>query len=313
MIHTSPMSKNVIKYRIGDELTIDQFYKYKIIDIKEGGMAVVLILERLTNAGFHDLLHRRIIAIKTFKPTSQIDHDIDFFKHELNMWINIDSPNVVPLLKVITLRNNLMAIMPYYEGNLRRIMERERVLDEFQCIRILRNVINGLSHSFKKYGIVHQDIKPENILSDNRAYSDDNTYLVSDWGIANLQKCYYPKAPNMDARLMLFETLSRMGTLPYMSPERLLRHYTSIESDIFSLGIMFFEMLFGHPPLDFNSEKELPYQIIEADYYYFAKEKLKDLSDNKIGKVILRCINPEIKKRYDNYDKLRKDLNRISK
>ena len=202
--------------------------------------------------------------------------------------------------------------MPYYTGSLREIMEAEGRLDEIQSTMISIHILSGLYNAFKKYGIVHQDIKPENVLSDNTIYNDDNMYFISDWGISNLQNYYHPREPEMDNEpSAIFQTLSRMGTLPYMSPERLLSHPSDIRSDIYSLGIMFFEMLFGYPPFDPKSNKELVYQILEADYYYIADSLLKRDCDNKIGKIILKCIHPEPRKRYKNHDNLVLDLGKF--
>ena len=106
------MERVSFQYNVGDEITIDEFYQYRIIDIKEGGMSIVIVAERLTDASFHDLLHRKKIAIKTFKETSDGYLDPKLFEHELKIWINLDSPNIVPLQKIIIMKKNLFAIMP---------------------------------------------------------------------------------------------------------------------------------------------------------------------------------------------------------
>gem|GEM_PF-2592283 len=273
-------------------------------------MAKVLISERLTDAPFFDLLHRKFIAIKTFIETPDgTTLNPKIFEHELKIWINLDNPNIVPLQKIIVLRNNLLAIMPYYENNLRELLEKKIRVNANEAITILLQILNGLYYAHKEFGIIHQDIKPENILS-----NDNSKYLVSDWGISNLQNYYHPMVPDSkDKQSQYFLTLSKMGTLPYISPERLLRHPSDIRSDIYSVGVMFFEMLSGHLPFDFSSSKRIEYQIIEADYYDVVGRILSEYSNDRIMKVILNCIEPQINNRCENYSYLIKELKRILK
>ncbi|MFC1580044.1 serine/threonine-protein kinase [Thermodesulfobacteriota bacterium] len=308
------MEKGLFDYNIGDDVLIDEIYNYKIIDIKEGGMSIVMIAERLSDAEFHDLFHRKQIAMKKFKKNPGGELDAKLFEHELKIWINLDNTSIVPLQKIIMMKNDLLAIMPFYPGNLRSIMESEERISVTQYAKVLLNILLGLSYAFKNFKVVHQDIKPENVLSDNLIFSENNMYFVTDWGISNLQSYYLPRDPFLNEnRPQLFETLSRMGTLPYMSPERLLGHPSDFRMDIYSLGIMFFEMLLGYLPFDLQSGKEMPYQILEGDYYFIADALLTGSYDKKICKTILKCINPEIDRRYKNYGKLMNDLYKLYK
>jgi serine/threonine protein kinase len=297
---------------LGEEITIDEFYKYKIIDIKEGGMSIIIIATRLTDAPFHDLLHQKKIAIKTFKKTSEGHLDPKLFEHELKIWINLENVSIAPLKKIIVMKNNLLAIMPFYRGSLREIINNEGSLNETQTIKIILHILNGLHHAYKRHGVVHRDVKPENILSNSDAYNDKNKYFVTDWGISNIQKYYFPISPSPNnEQTQVFKILSEIGTLPYMSPERLLGNPSDITMDIYSLGIMFFELLFGYLPFNPYLGKEMPYQILEGDYYLNANALLNRSCDKKLTKLILKCIYPDKARRYKNYDKLVYDLYKL--
>ena len=159
---------------------IDDMYEYEIDDIKEGGMGRVLILNRISDefadpiaeslmkyqpqlADKMSLVHRKKLAAKTFRDDVMVEKNRALFDRELNLWINIDAPNVAKLLKIVFINRKLFALMPYYSSNLRETINKGPLeLDDAKIVII--NVIAGLYETFKQYGIVHQDLKPENIL-----------------------------------------------------------------------------------------------------------------------------------------------------
>jgi serine/threonine protein kinase len=307
------------------KIIIDDFYEYEIEDVKEGGMGKVLILNRLSPSDkFHDALvdnsefanhssfvYRKKLAAKTFKDGDFVEKNKTLFERELNIWINIDSANVAKLLKVVFIERNLFAIMPYYNSSLREIIEK-RVKIEIEDVKlIILNIIKGLHETIKKYRIVHQDLKPENVLVDFR--KDKVYFFISDWGIANVQKIYCHEMPsNNYVPVSFVESMTGMGTLLYMGPERFIEYRSSVTADIYSLGMIFFELLFGYLPFDYNSRESLVSQIMNFRYFYKAEDLLKKNFSDKISNTILKCIHPDIKKRYANYEKLTLDVYNIN-
>lgn len=304
------------------KIKIDDFHEYEIEDVKEGGMGRVLILNSLSEdftdpfiqalikyqprvADKFSLINRKKLAAKTFKDNDFVEKNKAFFERELNIWINIDATNVAKLLKVIFIDEKLFALMPYYNSNLREIITKGNLKIDYIKI-ILINIIRGLYETFKIHRIVHQDLKPENILV---SFEKDNAYFfVSDWGIANLQRKYCPKILSKNLINSYAETMTGMGTLPYMSPERFINYSPHMTSDIFGLGMIFFELLFGHLPYSFSSEKPLASQIIDRDYFYIAENLLRNNYNEKIASIILKCIHPDMSKRYNDYEKLVIDI-----
>ena len=198
----------------------------------------------------------------------------NLFIHELKIWIELKHENIVPLLKVIDFEENLFAIMPYYPLTLSQVIYESKRLSLENCQNIISDILKGLDFVFTNFKIIHQDLKPENILIKNSLNSNtNNCYLIGDWGISNLQHYYYPG--NLEIGINsyeIFESLHKMGTLLYMSPERLAAKHSNVQSDIYSLGMIFFYLLFGHLPFYNPDEKILPYQIIDGDCFTIAKK-----------------------------------------
>ena len=305
------LKNNFEDLKIGDQIRLDEIFIYRVVNIKEGGMAFVLIGERITDAPFYDELHRKMIAIKIFKHPTRANVEPELFEHELKVWIQIESQNVVPLLKIVFLRNTISAVMPYFKNDLRRILQKSNRLNEYDSSLILLHIIKGLYEVHKQLRLVHQDIKPENILSNDIIFSNDTRFYITDWGISNVQNFYFPKDPNMCTKYEYAESLSIIGTVPYMSPERLIGGPARVGSDIYSLGIMLFEMLFGFRP--FDTTEDLLQQIMKFKYYEIAHNCLNEIGNNQIKNIILKCIHPDFERRYNKYDKLIYDLYKIVK
>ncbi len=94
-----------------------------------------------------------------------------------------------------------------------------------------------------------------------------------------------------------------------MSPERFIDYSTHVSADVFSIGIMLFELLFGHLPYDFKSDRPVIAQIVEHDYFRMAEYFLRREFNDKVSSVVLKCLHPDMSKRYDNYKKLVVDIN----
>jgi serine/threonine-protein kinase len=310
---------------IKEKIKFDDFHEYDVADVKEGGMGRVLILNRVSGtstepflealmknharlADKYSLVYREKVAAKTFKDNAFVQRNKALFERELNIWINIDVINTAKLLKIVFIQDKLYALMPFYNGNLREEIEKGKLAISDAKL-ILINVIRGLYETFKKYGIVHQDLKPENILIDFE--KGHSRFFVSDWGIANLQRRYCPDVLLKDSLPSFVDTMTGLGTLPYMSPERFMDYSTHMTADVFSLGMIFFELLLGHLPYDFSPGKPLISQITDHDYFYMADHLLQRHNlDEKIRSVILKCIHPDMSKRYSDYENLVFDIDK---
>ncbi|MBM3150708.1 MAG: hypothetical protein FJZ96_00655 [Chloroflexi bacterium] len=296
-------------------LIVDQLYKYEIDQVLEGGMGRVYLLTRKSNIGESSLdnnlyeksflqdafkfPYRKKLAAKTIKENSLLRD----FERECIIWLGLNGVGIAPLLKVAKINGIIYALMPRYSYSLRDLL-RSQVIGKTELAKLLIAPITGLSNIHITKGLVHQDIKPENLL----CFEDGKniSIFLSDWGIANLQANLLSKASLISSKFT-FQTMVGFGTLPYMAPERLLSYSSTISADIFSFGIVFFEILTGELP--YNISKPIDNQLVNGEYYFAAKKILSGYSSRKFPEAILLMIHPQLEKRIQCY----KDILRIIK
>ncbi len=300
-------------------IIFDDIFEYRIIDKKAGGMGEVLILERISKLQEMDFIHQKRIAAKTFKEGDNKKSNEKFFERELNVWLNFDNNvfennKIVKLLRTTYIRHKLYALMPFYQLSVAEIINEKRRIELNDSLVIISNVVEALKTIFERYGIVHQDIKPANILC-KKVYKERVEFHVSDWGISNIQLNACPEIPTEKWLPSSFvEIMSNTGTLPYMSPERLLGYPSNLLADIYSIGLVFFELLFGALPLNPNSPKPIEMQIIEGEYFETACWTLKNnIKNSNLISVIEKCIHPDPKERYSDYKSLEKALKKLNR
>ncbi len=201
-------------------------------EIGRGGMAVVC---RAT-----DLRHGREVAIKVLLPELARAVTGDRFLREISILARLSHPNILPLLdsgsvEVVPGLDVPWYVMPYVaEDTLRARLEREGPLPVEQALHLTRELCDALAHAHRQ-GIIHRDIKPENILlSGGRA-------VLADFGIA--------RAVTLSGTTSLSSTGLVIGTPAYMSPEQSAgSEKLDARSDLYSLGVVLYEMLAGQPP-----------------------------------------------------------------
>ncbi|MEK6916184.1 MAG: protein kinase, partial [Nanoarchaeota archaeon] len=245
-------------------------------------------------------IYREMLAAKTLKSQEFNEQ----FVRELNIWINISEKGSVPLLKIIKDNKMVFGIMPFYNYNLREVLEKGtfssiKLLSSFkQCIECLKNI-------YEKYKIIHLDLKPENILV--QVKESDVDLKLSDWGIANLISDLLLKHEVKE--LNSIRTIVGAGTLPYMAPERLLMNKPDIQSDIFSIGMIFYEILFTGLP--YNNNFPIEDQLLSSSYYEIAMQNLWKVKDKNLRNLIVEMLHPDKSLRTSSYKRILKQLNKI--
>jgi len=282
---------------------IDQAYKYEVVEILDGGIGYVRLMSMLEysrkppdTSGLDYFVcagerlkypYRIQLAAKTIKDVNSME----VFARACEPWLGLNMQGIVPLLKLIKNGDETLALMPRYAGNLRSLMQDELHSPE-KLLRTLSCAVTCLAKIFEKYGIVHQAIKPENFLY---LYHHPKLVLeLSDFGIANVQDSSLPttKAGRMRA-------IEGYGMLPYMAPERFDAYLSDVRTDIFSLGMICFEILTGTLPYDASTSTAE--QISSGKYFDRAQAMLSELPGDGISDLILRMIEPSNYKRLQGY------------
>ena len=205
--------------------------RYEILEILgEGGMAFVYKAR--------DMQLERFVAIKTLKP-NYVNQEtfVDRFKREAKTAANLNHPNIVQIFDW-GIEKEPYFVMEYIEGNtLTSIIAKNRTISLSDILFIGAQVSNGL-HAAHQKGLVHRDIKPGNIM-----ITPDGKVKVTDFGIVSLQ--------NEESDIT--KTGSILGTASYISPEQAQGKPVSIESDLYSLGTVLYELITGKAPFSGDS------------------------------------------------------------
>jgi serine/threonine-protein kinase len=200
-------------------------------EIGRGGMSCVYLA--------HDVRHGRAVALKVLHPELGAAIGADRFLREIQVVARLQHPHIVPLYDSGEASGRLYYVMPYVKGeSMRERLKRDGPIKTAEAQRIIREVADALDYAHSE-GIVHRDIKPDNIIL------DDRHAMVTDFGIARALS---------ESGATLTQAGVVIGTPAYMSPEQITGE-SSIDgrSDIYSLGCVLFEMLSGRAPFTADS------------------------------------------------------------
>ncbi len=245
--------------------------RYKILhDIGSGGMAWVYLAE--------DTQNRSLVAVKVLYP--QFSEDMAYvqrFNREAKLASSLSDPHIVSVLDYGATRDIHYLVMEYIEGrDLKSILQERGVLPYQEVLEIARQVAQALEHA-NKHGIVHRDIKPQNLM-----LMADGTVKVLDFGIARA------------GALPSLTQSGFVGTPYYISPEQAIGEDVDVRSDIYSLGIVMYEMLSGDLPFDAES----PWSIIRQ-HITSGPPSLR-LKDDNLPEAVEQLVNKALAKRPDD-------------
>jgi serine/threonine-protein kinase len=214
---------------------------YKILEkIGEGGMGAVY-------KGV-DLMLEREVAIKALRPELARQPDVvERFRAEAVTLARLNHPNIATLYSFLRQGDDYFMVMEFVRGEtLDAVLRRAGAMPIDRAITLFCQALEGIDHAHKM-GIVHRDIKPANMM-----LTQGGSIKVMDFGIARVL-----------GTARMTRQGSVIGTVEYMSPEQVRGMETDARSDIYSLGILLYEMLTGRVPFSHPSEYELMKQQIE--------------------------------------------------
>ena len=258
--------------------------RYEILEkIGNGGMATVY------KAKCHVL--NRYVAIKILRDEFTTDSEfIKRFKSEAQSAASLTHPNIVSIFDVCNEDNLYYIVMELIQGKtLKDIITEEGVLSWKWSVNIAIQIASALETAHK-HNIIHRDIKPHNII-----ITEDGMAKVTDFGIA--------KAVS-NSTITAFGTT--IGSVHYFSPEHARGGFTDAKSDIYSLGIVMYEMLTGKVPFDADTPVSVALKQVQEE----AIEPIK-LNSNipiSVNKIILKAMQKDPNLRYQNATEMLEDL-----
>lgn len=259
--------------------------RYKIEkEIGRGGMARVYLA--------HDLRHNRPVALKLLNAELGAAIGAERFHREIQVIARLRHPHIVPLYDSGEMSGQLFYVMPYVHGEtVRQRIARAGSLSPDEAMRLTSDVVDALEYAHRN-GVVHRDIKPDNIMIDERHA------LVMDFGIA--------RALADGASENLTGTGLLVGTPAYMSPEQVTGE-TNIDgrSDLYSLGCVVYEMLAGTPPFTGPNP-----QAVMARRFSAAVPSLDALPQLAPGlqQIITKAMTVSVADRYQSAEEMLSDL-----
>ena len=258
--------------------------RYEIVKtIGEGGMANVYLA--------NDTILNRKVAVKILRGDLSGDEKfIRRFQREALSVSNLSHPNIVEVYDVGEEDGNHYIVMEYIEGKtLKQLLKKRESLTLTEVIDIMTQLTDGISHAHESY-IIHRDIKPQNIM-----IQDDGRIKITDFGIAMALNA-----------TQLTQTNSVMGSVHYLPPEQASGKSASIKSDIYSLGILMYELLTGSVPFKGDNAVEIALKHM--------KEKIPSIRKQdpsipqSVENIILKAAAKNPRNRYDSAKEMHEDL-----
>src|SRR5436190_1219774 len=263
---------------------------YHILEkIGEGGMGVVYKAE--------DTTLKRIVALK-FLPQALSTSETDKarFLLEAQAAAALNHPNICTIYGIEELDGQTFIAMEFVDGKTLREKTQSGTINLNSAIEIGIQVADGLAIAHEK-GIVHRDIKPENIM-----VRKDGIVQIMDFGLAKLRASRASR---------LTKAGSTIGTAGYMSPEQVQGQETDHRSDIFSLGVLLYELFTGELPFKGVHETALMYEIVNVDPVPMSA--VKPELDPELDRIVLECLQKEPDERYNSVKDIAKDLKRFKR
>ena len=262
---------------------------YKILEeIGSGGMGIVYKAE--------DINLERHVALKFLPPELTRDKEArERFIHEAKSASALDHPNICNIHEIGKTDDNQMFIaMGYYEGETLKDKIARGPLKITEALDIAIQIATGLEQAHNK-NILHRDIKPANIF-----ITEKNVVKILDFGLAKLS-----------GQTKLTKDGSTLGTVAYMSPEQTTGEETDSRSDIWSLGVVLFEMITGLLPFKGDYEQAMQYSIVneEPDPLTGLRTGVPMELERIVNKALAK--NPE--ERYQHVDEILVDLRAVAK
>lgn len=243
-----------------------------------------------------DLLENRVVAVKILKNEFADNEDfIRRFRNESKAIAVLSHPNIVKVFDVGFSDKLQFIVMEYIDGiNLKEFMEQQGVLKWKDTVHFIIQILKALQHAHDR-GIVHRDIKPQNIM-----LFPDGTIKVMDFGIARFAR--------EEGKTISDKAI---GSVHYISPEQARGDITDEKSDIYSVGVMMYEMLTGVKP--FDADNPVTVALMHMQNEPKPPREINDSIPEGLEEIVVRAMQRDPAKRYQSASEMIKDIEEFKK
>ena len=258
--------------------------RYEIVkSIGEGGMANVYLAQ--------DSILDRKVAVKVLRgDLSADDKFIRRFQREAQSVSNLSHQNIVEVYDVGEEDGNHYIVMEYIDGKtLKQLLKKRETLTLTEVIDIMTQLTDGIAHAHESY-IIHRDIKPQNIMIE-----DNGLIKITDFGIAMALNA-----------TQLTQTNSVMGSVHYLPPEQASGKGATIKSDIYSLGILMYELLTGNVPFKGDNAVEIALKHMKDKIPSIRKQN--PAIPQSVENILLKAAAKNPRNRYDSAKDMHEDF-----
>ena len=251
--------------------------------IQEGGMSFVYLAE--------DIINKKQVAFKIMKDETFSDPlNVARFQREARACASLRHSNIVEIYDIDEYRGKPYIVMEYVDSkSLKELLLTRGTFSCLEACDIIYQLADALMHAHE-HGVIHRDIKPQNVMMQH-----DGGVKLLDFGIATISD-----APNITQKDMV------VGSVHYMAPEVLKGKGATAKSDIYALGITFFELLTGKQP--FNDSQAVNIAMKQIESPLPSVRKIKPEVTTKVEKIINKACQKDPENRYPTMKALKHDL-----
>lgn len=274
---------------VSDQIKVNDFFikdRFKVIKkLGKGGMGEVFLCE--------DVKLRRMVAVKSILTRTMSDTSAKArFLREAQTASRLDHPNICTVYEVYEEGFHEYIVMQYVDGVTLDQIIKVKPLGIHRFLDIALQICDGMVEAHEK-GIIHRDIKPGNIMVDKKG-----VVRILDFGLAKFRE----DVPSKSEEANLTEKGIVLGTVSYLSPEQAAGKVVDHETDIFSFGILLYEMLEGKNPFKEEEQIETLYNVLNKD-----PEFLRGIP-GELEAIVRKALEKDKKKRYASFFQLKESL-----
>ncbi|WP_328589049.1 Stk1 family PASTA domain-containing Ser/Thr kinase [Sutcliffiella halmapala] len=261
--------------------------RYKILEVIGGGGMANVYLAR-------DMILDRDVAVKVLRLDFANDEEfIRRFRREAQSATSLDHPNIVSIYDIGEEDDIYYIVMEHVSGKtLKQYIQQSAPIEQYNTVELMQQLTSAIAHAHEN-GIIHRDIKPQNILID-----DYGTLKVTDFGIAMAL-----------SSTTITQTNSLLGSVHYLSPEQARGSLATKKSDVYALGIVMFEMLTGRLPFSGESAVSIALKHLQSETP--SPKRWNPTIPQSLENVILKSMAKDPFHRYESVEEMSEDLDTV--